>query len=108
MQAVTDFTRKSGAEVIRLKGGAGYAVGWAIRELVKAIVEDSRTVLPVSTLMQGQLGINDVCFSLPTVVGRSGALEVIVPKLSDDERTKLQDGAKVLRQTIEQVVQAAG
>ncbi|MCC6484856.1 MAG: malate dehydrogenase [Armatimonadetes bacterium] len=106
LQEVTEFTRKSGAEVIRLKGGAGYAVGWAIRELVKAIAEDSHSVLPVSTLMQGQLGISDVCFSLPTVVGRNGALEVIVPKLAAEEQTKLQEGAKVLRQTIDQVLAA--
>jgi malate dehydrogenase (NAD) (EC 1.1.1.37) len=101
---VTEFTRKSGAEVIRLKGGAGYAVGWAIRELVKAIADDSHSVLPVSTLMTGQLGINDVCFSLPTVVGRAGVLEVIEPVLSEDEKAKLQESAKVLRQTIDQVL----
>ncbi|MEI6913947.1 MAG: L-lactate dehydrogenase [Armatimonadota bacterium] len=102
--AVTEFTRKSGAEVIRLKGGAGYAVGWSIRELVQAIVEDSHAVLPVSTLMNGQLGISNVCFSLPTVVGRAGVLQVIEPVLSDAEKTSLQEGAKVLRGTIEQVL----
>ncbi|MGQ9808622.1 MAG: malate dehydrogenase [Armatimonadota bacterium] len=104
LQAVTDLTRRSGAEVIRLKGGAGYAVGWAIRELVKAILYDSRSVLPVSTLMTGQLGISDVCFSLPTIVGRRGVLDVIVPQVSNEEKAQLQQSAKVLRETIEQVL----
>ncbi len=104
LASVTDFTRKSGAEVIRLKGGAGYAVGWAIRELVSAIVADSHAVLPVSTLMNGQLGISDVCYSLPTVVGRAGVVEVIEPLVSAEEKSKLQESAKVLRQTIDQVL----
>lgn len=106
LAAVTDLTRKSGAEVIRLKGGAGYAVGWAIRELACAVARDSRAVLPVSTLMSGKLGISDVCFSLPTVVGRAGVLEVIEPVLSADETAKLQESARVLRQTIDQVLNA--
>ncbi len=104
LEEVTSFTRRSGAEVIRLKGGAGYAVGWAIRELVQAIATDSRAVLPVSTLMNGQLGILDVCFSLPTVVGRAGVLQVIEPKVSTDEKAKLQESARVLRETIDQVL----
>jgi len=104
LEEVTSFTRRSGAEVIRLKGGAGYAVGWAIRELVQAIATDSRAVLPVSTLMNGELGISDVCFSLPTVVGRAGVLHVIEPKVSADERSKLQESARVLRETIDQVL----
>jgi len=104
LQAVTDLTRRSGAEVIRLKGGAGYAVGWAIRELVRAILHDTRSVLPVSTLMTGQMGISDVCFSLPTVVGRQGVVDVIVPKVSAEEHAQLQQSAKVLRETIEQVL----
>lgn len=104
LEDVTEFTRKSGAEVIRLKGGAGYAVGWAIRELVSAIVNDTHAVLPVSSLMSGQMGISDVCFSLPTVVGRKGVLEVIVPKLAEAEKAKMVDSSKVLRQTIEQVL----
>ncbi len=104
LAAVTQFTRKSGAEVIRLKGGAGYAVGWSIRELVQAICTDSRAVLPVSTLMNGQLGISDVCFSLPVVVGRAGVLGVIVPKLSGAEEEALKNSAKVLRETLDHVL----
>jgi len=56
--------------------------------------------------MSGKLGISDVCFSLPTVVGRAGVLEVIEPVLSADETAKLQESARVLRQTIDQVLNA--
>src|SRR4029077_14658634 len=65
-------TRGSGAEVIKLKGGAGFAVGLAIREVVHAVALDQRRILPVSSLVSGTYGLRDVCISVPTVVGREG------------------------------------
>src|SRR3954451_4686548 len=66
-------TRGSGAEVIKLKGGAGFAVGLSIREVVHAIALDSKRILPVASLVNGVYGMRDVCISVPTVVGRKGA-----------------------------------
>ncbi|MCS7065175.1 MAG: hypothetical protein NZL85_02740, partial [Fimbriimonadales bacterium] len=60
MDEIFELTRRSGAEVIRLKGGAGYAVGVAISEVVNAIALNKHQVLPVSTLQKGALGIHDV------------------------------------------------
>lgn len=103
VQGIFDFTKKSGAEVIRLKGGAGYAVGVAIRELVHAIILDKQAVLPVSTLQHGALGISDICLSLPTVIGRDGALKIIEIAASDDEKEGLRNSAQVLKNTMEQI-----
>ncbi|MBP6963453.1 MAG: L-lactate dehydrogenase [Armatimonadetes bacterium] len=103
VKGIFDFTRKSGAEVIRLKGGAGYAVGLAIKVVVDAIILDKKAVLPVSSLIQGYMGITDVCFSVPTVVGRRGVEKLIEIALSDDEKAALINSAGVLKQTIAQV-----
>jgi len=107
VKGIFDFTKKSGAEVIRLKGGAGYAVGLAIKQVVDAIVLDKKAILPVSSLMQGYMGINDVCFSVPTVVGRSGAEKLIVIALSDDEKSALIRSADTLRETLGDVMRDA-
>ena len=103
VKGIFDFTKKSGAEVIRLKGGAGYAVGLAIKVVVDAIILDKKAVLPVSSLIQGYMGITDVCFSVPTVVGRRGVEKLIEIALSDDEKAALINSAGVLKQTIAQV-----
>ena len=58
-------TKGSGAEVIKLKGGAGFAVGISIREVVHAVALDSKRILPVSSLVSGTYGIRDVCLSVP-------------------------------------------
>src|SRR5262249_33891567 len=65
-------TRGSGAEVIKLKGGAGFAVGLSIAEVIHAIALDSKRILPIASLVNGPYGIRDVCLSLPTVVGLKG------------------------------------
>lgn len=103
VQEVFEATRKGGAEVIRLKGGAGYAVGLAIREVVHAILLDWQTVLPVSTLQTGLYGITDVCLSVPTIVGRKGAEQLIEIALDNDELQALRQSAETLKQTLVQV-----
>jgi L-lactate dehydrogenase len=100
---VFDETRTAGATVIKLKGGAGFAVGLAIRDVVHSLVLDSRRILPVSTLQQGLYGIRDVCLSVPTVVGCGGARQQIELALTPKEKMGLQNSARVLRETIDQV-----
>jgi L-lactate dehydrogenase len=97
IQGVFEFTRKSGAEVIRLKGGAGRAVGVSIKEVVEAIALDRDSVLPVSTVQTGVLGISDIALSLPTVVGRIGAKQVLTPAVSDSEKEGLMKSAESLK-----------
>src|SRR5438445_9012191 len=72
---VFEETKTAGAQVIKLKGGSGFAVGLSIREVIQALALDSRRILPVSTLQHGLYGIRDVCLSVPTVVGCGGAVQ---------------------------------
>ena len=100
---VFEETKGSGAKVIKLKGGAGFAVGVSIRDVVEAIAQDRRQILPVSTLQMGKYGLRDVCLSVPTVVGCGGAREQIELSLTQKERVDLMKSAQVLRATIDQV-----
>jgi len=103
IQGVFEFTRKSGAEVIRLKGGAGRAVGVSIKEVVEAVALDRDAVLPVSTLQTGTLGISGISLSLPTVVGRSGAKQVLTPAVNDQEKEGLHKSAESLKAVLAQI-----
>jgi L-lactate dehydrogenase len=100
---VFEFTRKSGAEVIRLKGGAGRAVGVSIKEVVEAIALDSHAILPVSSVQNGKLGISDISLSLPTVVGRHGVVEVVEPVVSSEEKELLHKSAASLKEIWAQI-----
>jgi len=101
--AVFERTKGSGAEVIKKKGGAGWAVGIAIREVVHAILLNKQCLLPVSSLVQGSYDIRDVCLSVPSIVGRRGVLKHVEIKLWPKEATALQNSAKALRDTMGKV-----
>ncbi len=97
-------TKGSGAEVIKLKGGAGFAVGLSIADVVHAVALDQKRILPVSALVNGTYGMRDVCISVPTVVGRGGVEAQLEIDLWPKEVSALQHSAVVLRDTIDQVL----
>ena len=97
-------TKGSGAEVIAKKGGAGFAVGLAIAEVIETIALDRRRTLPVSTVQQGCYGIRDVALSVPTTVGSGGALATHEIELWPKELSGLRKSAQVLRQTVDTVL----
>lgn len=97
-------TKGSGAEVIKLKGGAGFAVGLSIAEVIHSAALDRKQILPVSSLVSGTYGIRDVCISVPTVVGRTGVEAQPEIDLWPKEISALQHSAQVLRETIDQVL----
>ena len=97
-------TKGSGAEVIKLKGGAGFAVGMAIRDVVHAVALDQKRILPVGSLVSGTYGIRDVCISVPSIVGRKGVESQLEIELWPKEVSALQHSGQVLRETIDLVL----
>lgn len=97
-------TKGSGAEVIGKKGGAGFAVGIAIRDVIESIILDSRKILPVSSVQTGCYGIRDVALSVPTVVGKPGAVDQLEIELWPKEMQGLRNSANSLRPTLETVL----
>ena len=105
---VFEETKSAGAELIKLKGGSGFAVGLSIREVVHALALDRRQILPVSTMQMGAYGLRDVCLSVPTQVGCGGALKHVEIPLDQKERLGLEQSARVLRATIDRVEERIG
>ena len=97
-------TKGSGAEVIKKKGGAGFAVGVAIQEIVETVALDRQRILPVSSVQDGCYGIRDVALSVPTVLGRSGVIETREIELWPKEVQGIRKSAQVLRQTLDKVM----
>lgn len=102
-QRVFERTKTSGAEAIKLKGGAGWAVGLTIAEVVHAIALNQPKVLPVSTQLTGEYGIRGTCTSLPTLIDRRGVVRRYEVELWPREASGIVSGAKQLDQTYAQV-----
>ena len=101
-------TKGSGAEVISKKGGAGFAVGIAIRDVIEAIALNQQRVLPISSVQDGCYGVRDVALSVPTVVGCGGVVDRHEIDLWPKEVQGLRNSGNVLRQTVDTVMRRIG
>lgn len=96
-------TAKAGWEVFRRKGTTYYGIAAATMALVKAIVHDEQTILPVSTLVSGQYGADFVYFGTPARLGAIGVEFVYEIPLTQAEQTQLQQSIQVLTNAKQQL-----
>ena len=101
MERLAQEVRDSAYEIIERKGATYYGVAVAVKRIATAIVKDEHAVLPVSSLMQGEFGLNDLCLSIPTVVGQNGVEKVVDIYLNNDENDKLQSSARALKEVLD-------
>ncbi|MFC0673975.1 L-lactate dehydrogenase [Brachybacterium hainanense] len=83
--------------VIEGKGATSLAIGVSAARIVEAILSDEHAVLPVSTPLDGHLGIDDVAMSVPSVVGRAGVIRQLHAPMDAAELRKLEASAEALR-----------
>jgi L-lactate dehydrogenase len=101
MQALYGKVRNAAYEIIDRKGYTNTAIGSAIARLVEAVLDDQRSVLPVSVRLGGQYGLKDVCLSIPALIGKNGVEATLQPELNPAEVEGLQNSARILRAQID-------
>lgn len=92
--------RGAAYEIIRRKGATNHAIGLVASSLTRSALRGERRIQTVSRVQSGALGISGVALSLPAVVDVSGAVQVVPPELSADEREGLERSADVLRKAL--------
>jgi L-lactate dehydrogenase len=103
MDAVFEQTRTAAYEIIKRKKATYYAIGLGLLTIVEAILRDQHTVLTISSPMTGQYEVDGIAISLPTIVGRQGAEEVLDLPISAEERAAFQRSAQVLKARLAQL-----
>ena len=103
LQALFEKARDAAYEIIRRKGHTDSAIGVVIARIVRAILGDEKSVLPVSVRPAGAYGIHDVCLSLPCVLGRAGVEGRVLPDLGEEEAADLRASAQVLRDSLREL-----
>jgi L-lactate dehydrogenase len=103
MDSIFEQTRTAAYEIIKRKQATYYAIGLGLLTIVQAVLRDQRTVLTVSTPMTGQYGVEGIATSLPTIVGRHGAVEILDLPISDEERAAFQHSAQTLKERLAQL-----
>jgi len=87
-------------QVIQGKGATNYAVGLAVCHILEAILFDEQRVMPVSGLLRGFMEMNDVCLSVPRIVGRNGIEAPLPIPMTVDEESGLRESADRIRKVV--------
>jgi L-lactate dehydrogenase len=95
--------RDSAYHIIDYKGATYFAVGLALVRIVGAILRGQRSVLTVSTLLDGEFGLRDVCLSVPCIVSHKGVSRIIESNLNEQELVSLSESASVLKTAIKEL-----
>ncbi len=97
---VENYVKKSGGKIIARKGCTVYGIATATTHIVKAIAGSAESLMTVSSLHEGEYGIEDVCLSSLSLVGASGVKSIVTQKLSEEEMQKLYQSAQALKNAI--------
>jgi malate dehydrogenase len=102
VDAIVNRTRKGGGEIVALlkKGSAFFAPSAATMQMVDAILMDRRQILPCSVYLEGEYGLEDICFGVPVKLGDGGVREIIEVELNDEEQAALNRSAELIRSSM--------
>jgi L-lactate dehydrogenase len=98
---IAERVRDSAYHIIDYKGSTYYGIGLSLIRISGAILRNENSVLTVSTLLKGEYGIQDVCLSVPCIVGEKGVVRVIDGRLSDVEYQALVKSAEKIAQMVD-------
>ncbi len=90
---------KSGSKVIEAKGATFYAIAASTVQLIKALLADTKTILPLSTVLNGEYGAKDLCMGVPCMVGGSGFEKVVELPLTEEEQMIMDEKVASLDET---------
>ncbi len=106
MAGIIERTKNGGAEIVKYLGTSGYyGPGRAIAYMVEAILNDSKTIISSSVILDGEYGYKDVSVGVPVVLGANGVEKIIELELDEETKEKfatsvksIQDGIKILQE----------
>lgn len=92
--------RDAAYHIIERKGATHYAIAMGLVRLTRAILRNENSILTVSTLLQGEYGLDDIYIGVPAIVNRGGIREILELSLSSEEQEKLNHSAEVLKKAM--------
>ena len=106
LEAIVQRTRIGGGEIVGLlkTGSAFYAPAAAITQMAEAILKDKNLIVPAAAYMEGQYGLEDIFFGVPTMLGRNGVEKIIEYDLNEDEMTALKKSAAGVAENTAKVI----
>ena len=102
-EGIVEYIHKSGGQIIANKGATFYAVSVSVCRMCSMLLSAYDSIAAVSSMLHGEYGIDDVCLSVPTLIGPRGVQGKVPVKLNEDEMKKLQTSANALKEVIKNI-----
>jgi len=100
LKNIASQTMVGGATLTKLLGtSAWYAPGASVSYLVKAIINDTKEVLPCSVYLEGEYNANDICIGVPSIIGKNGFEGVVELDLNQKEFEMFNNSIDAVKQT---------
>lgn len=100
---VVKYVKTSGGEIIKRKGCTVYGIATSTMHILKSMRGENPSVFTVSTMLDGEYGIEGVCLSTLALVGSNGIQSIIAQNLNEEEQAKLQKSAEALKAVIDSI-----
>jgi malate dehydrogenase len=102
LEAIIERTRKGGGEIVNLlkTGSAYYAPSAAVVEMLRAILQDKKKILPCAAYLEGEYGISGLFVGVPVKLGAGGIEQIIEIKLTAEEKKALDKSAASVRELV--------
>ncbi|MBI1857740.1 MAG: malate dehydrogenase [Candidatus Melainabacteria bacterium] len=98
---INDRTRKGGGEIIEHLGTSSYyGAASSIADMVEAIVQDKKRIVPACAHLSGQYGINDIFIGVPVKLGQGGIEDIIELSLAPEELDALRNSAALVKENV--------
>jgi L-lactate dehydrogenase len=104
VRELLEDSESSAYNIVKGKGYTNYAIAMATSLVVESIVKDENRTMPISTMVEGFLGVNDVCLSVPVVVGRKGITKKLNIILDKNEQSLFKKSANKVKREIDKLV----
>ena len=106
VEAICQRTASGGGEIVKLleKGSAFYAPGSAAAIMAESILDDRKRVLPCSTYLSGEYGMDDIYIGVPVVLGKDGVERIIELELAENELDSLQGSGSFYKEQLSEIL----
>ena len=98
MKEIAEKVKTSAYEIIAKKQATYYGIAMSVKRICEVIVRNERSILPVSTMMHGEYGIEGIALSMPAIVGLDGVETHVPIVLDQEEQEQLRRSAETLKQ----------
>ena len=95
--------KKAGWKIADVKGTTNYGIAATTVDIIKSILNNEGKIIPVSALLEGEYGIDDVYIGVPAIINKTGISEIVELRLNKEESASFNNSVSILKKFLSQL-----